>query len=747
MTIELADLKASFDELKQTIKDGIADGYRAIGASQSGAGSAGSGGSGSINLGNAAQDILGVVVAMKGMKDPTTATTTALGSLASQIPNVGGALSDFITGLGKARVDLIKSSQQGIGGGSLTELPAQVARAGTSTDKFREGLTSAGTALDKTAIDAYGTSKNLLTLGENVKNSDLADGPRGLQASNRMLSDEMMRVTMLSQYGRREELESQGAQAQATEAAKRLAKTISDVSQATGRHTTEIESEIEARLRSESVQASMAQMSEKQRESFIEGQAKIAGAGKSIGDLGAKLATGERLDPADIKTMMTLGPAAGEFQRAMRMSAMAQTDDQKAQAARAVEKANADIAAYQASSQYTNVMKNAAPDIKQTFQQVKSENRQGNRIIAGNNATGTTDGINAQRAQQAGIDTRGQGLKQDKTTGDVGVDRGQALARQTADWEIKGQQAIAAYLTALQALDVKIAQQPGILQPFNNLVDNVIAKKGNFHDATLSFSKDIDLLVTKWADADKKVQDILRNGGRGGPPAPAGQGGGRPPPPPSIGGAPPGGSNAEGTKANFGDWFGKDFGDGMLSELHGKEAVVPQNKVSEFIKDMMGKLPKVPDMSKNMPNINDMMSNLPKPADMSKNMPNINDMMTKMQGSVSAINPKATQEALEAKMRGLAESKNEPSESVSDIKKRMDDDTSKTPAQKTPETPSLTSTTDSTSGNITIKDLHNDLQELNKSMKAMVSHSEKISEHGAKTAKYAAKSTGSRALA
>ena len=48
---------------------------------------------------------------------------------------------------------------------------------------------------------------------------------------------------------------------------------------------------------------------------------------------------------------------------------------------------------------------------------------------------------------------------------------------------------------------------------------------------------------------------------------------------------------ADGSKSTFGSWFGKDWGAGGLSMLHGKEAVVPEGKMVEFINDMVAQSP------------------------------------------------------------------------------------------------------------------------------------------------------------
>ena len=651
----------AIESMKEAVRDGV---VLALGGGKIGGGGAGAGGAGGgggklpiDELKTMASNASTAATALFGIKQPGNEVAGSLGRLAGMVPMVGSALSGFITTLGEAQRDTIKSNSQGVGGNSMFDLSAKTRLLEMTTDDYRTKLKDSGNALTGFNMTAQGGSEALLTLGKNLKESDNADGNKSLVRSGMLAADELAKVGMIAQYGRTKELESQAAQSEAVEASKKLAKTIYEVAQATGKSTVAIEAELAERLKQPEIMGAMEQMSEKQRESFIEGQAKMSAHGSTMADLSAKLATGQRLNPDDIKTMMTLGPAAGDMQRAMRMTAMATTEDQKAQAAQALKLAEAKAAEYQGSKQYTNVMQNASPEIAAKFKQVRSEDMESSRIRAGERQIGTKEPGAVQDAQKKESDLRLQGLKKDETTGDVGVDKGQASQREVTKIQQRISESSAAMAAALNGLDTRLAKMPGALDPLNKLLDAIIGKQVPFNTAAKQFGDGIGTIVNS---VEKGVTEIKKLMGEdkkekkpnkldpyrppGAAPAGAAPAGAAPVPTGKLDpNRPPGAQRAGGSKEATGDWF-ENFGTSAPATLHGKEAVVPEGKLSEFMKDMMGKMPnmsaKADDTAGKLPKAEDILAKMPKGDDATKTAGEkassaMKDTMSSMPGNVA----------------------------------------------------------------------------------------------------------------
>ena len=651
----------AIESMKEAVRDGV---VLALGGGKIGGGGAGAGGAGGgggklpiDELKTMATNASTAATALFGIKQPGNEVAGSLGRLAGMVPMVGSALSGFITTLGEAQRDTIKSNSQGVGGNSMFDLSAKTRLLEMTTDDYRTKLKDSGNALTGFNMTAQGGSEALLTLGKNTRLSDAADGNKSLVKSGMMAGEELAKVAMIAQYGRTKELESQAAQSEAAEASKKLAKTIYDVSQATGKSTVAIEAELAERLKQPEIMGAMEQMSEKQRESFIEGQAKMSAHGSTMADLSAKLATGQRLNPDDIKTMMTLGPAAGDMQRAMRMTAMATTEDQKAQAAQALKLAEAKAAEYQGSKQYTNVMQNASPEIAAKFKQVRSEDMESSRIRAGERQIGTKEPGAVQDAQKKESDLRLQGLKKDETTGDVGVDKGQTSQRKVTDVQQRLSDNSAAAAAALNGLDTRLAKMPGALDPLNKLLDAIIGKQVPFNTAAKQFGDGIGTIVNSVEKGvteikklmgedkkEKKPNELDPNRPPGAPPASAPPAGAAPVPTGKLDpNRPPGAQRAGGSKEATGDWF-ENFGTSAPATLHGKEAVVPEGKLSEFMKDMMGKMPnmsaKADDTAGKLPKAEDILAKMPKGDDATKTAGEkassaMKDTMSSMPGNVA----------------------------------------------------------------------------------------------------------------
>jgi hypothetical protein len=568
----------------------------------------------------------------------------ALGAIAGQLPGIGGGARAFVTSIEEARQANINNAKQGLATGVLYgELNYKTQALGLTQESYRKLLTDSGGALNSIGMTADIGSKRLLNLGlatqelgkDFIKNSNITQG-------------DLARTTALSQYGSRVNLENAEAMKSSASAAILLAQEIDLNAKLTGRTRDAITQELEERLKTPAIQGALNVATEEQRQGIIRSQAQLAGMGNSVSDLSATLAINGRLTEDQRKQLQTLGPAAGEFQRASRMAALAQTEDEKRQAAAAMESAKAKISEYQSSQQFANAMRNATPDVAQYYQKAYQENQLRGRQQAAQQETGLNAPAAAEQMRltaqrdQLGINANGQKLAE------------RAVGEVASTTQLNASINSAGVGKAMSDLNVQIGQAPV-----------AIKKLGDASMFTFGPGGTIDQAAAR----HKASMDAIYNGLTSGAPAATAPGTGTTAPGSGTTGKDKYGRPtklAEGTKDVFGDWFGGPsdvFAN--IREQGTKEAVVPMGKIGEFMSDMMSKLPK----------------------------PNNKDQSAQMAMPSIPTPPPDSQQS---------------------------------------------------SDNVTLKDVLASLNQLNKTMGQVASHSESISEASYKTAKYSKAATGNR---
>lgn len=511
-------------------------------------------------------------IALNNVGETGKEAAKGLSLVANYIPGIGTTLNKFITGADDLRLANIKNAQDGLASGVLYgELNYKTQALGLTQDAYRKLLTDSSGSLSGLGMTADMGSKRLLSLGV----ATMEMGEQFIKNGN-ISSEQLARTTALSQYGSRVNLDNAQTMKESAGAALALAKEIDLVVKVTGKNRDAIMGELEERLKSPVVQSALNMATEDQRKGIIQSQAQLSGMGKGVSDLSATLAINGRLTKDQQMQLQTLGPAAGEFQRASRMAALAVGEQQQKQAADAMVAARAKISEYQASQQFATAMKNSTPEVAQYYRTAYQENQERGRVQAAMRETGMDAvGARAQSAVLAGRDQEG-----------LGAD-GKPLAERQVGKEVNAAQYNAQIEAAgmgkqLSLLNIEMGKSPDIIEKMRTGLGKILGVGGTLDQAAARFEdqrKEIfdkfrnDAAQVEKTTTEKKVGEVLLQ---------------RP-----ITETPRGGSHLDGTKSSFGDWFGKDFGaDGMMAKLHGPEAVVPQGKVGEFISDMMSKLPK-----------------------------------------------------------------------------------------------------------------------------------------------------------
>jgi hypothetical protein len=502
---------------------------------------------------------------------------TVLGTFAGVVPLIGSGVQKFIGMAEEARLANIKNANAGLASGVIYgDLNYKTQALGLTQEAFRGLLQNSGGALNSLGMTADVGAKRLLDVG--LKAQELG---KDFIINGNISQDQLARTTALSQYGSRVTLDNAKAQEDAASSSLLLAREIDSVVKVTGRSRDAIMGELEERLKSPVLQSALNVATEEQRKGIIQSQAQLSGMGKGVSDLSATLAINGRLTKDQQMQLQTLGPAAGEFQRASRMAALAVGDDQKRQAADAMAAARAKISEYQASQQFANAMKNSTPEVAQYYQKAYQENQERGRVQAGMQET-KMDSVGS-RAQSAVLASRDQ----------EGLD---ANNKRLAERELGRLAQEAQFNASIQAagtgkafaeLSIQLGNSPDKIAKLDGALKTVFGNDGS-----------IEAAAVRMKGAVQDIFDGIANTTGAGSGSTTAAGNGvtenlpKPQPKPGSGQYPSATKLADGTKDAFGSWFSGP--ENILANIRerGPEAVVPQEKVGEFIRDMMSKLPK-----------------------------------------------------------------------------------------------------------------------------------------------------------
>lgn len=637
-----------------------------------------------------------VITGMATLGKNTEAAYSAL----DKIAGMGGRFSGELQGMVKALSDSSKqmgdATKIGIGANKFPELMASTAKAGTTIDEHTKTLKQSQGAFNSLSGTQQGVSKALLDLQKDTQETKIG---KQLKEQGQEFVTTLKQSAEIMATGSKDNIATDAAaRKRMAESSAALAAELDLTSKATGLSRETLAEELKERLKQPKAIMAMNQMSEEQRQAFIRTQAALSGLGETTQNLGQKIASGGRLSAEDRQALNAMGPAAGQFQRAIRMQQQAGSDPEKRrQADEALARAKDEINRFQSSARYASIAQGSESPVAQTMVKMFAENRE----RAGQQAQQRTmgPGTTPEQARAA--------IRQETTRQQVGktatgeVDKEQQIGR---EWNKAQEQArinAAGAAESFNRLNKEAARNPAIM-------DSMTGGIKKFSDTVFGTAKTAEEAADKQKAAVKGARDTVTGGVA------------KTPSPPQLG-AP--GTKLEPKTREHGSIGSvqklvEDFRPNELIKVHPNEGVHTKKQLEDIIDAARASvMPKKEEPKEDVVGaIKTMSADIVKTKDIAVEAPKL---------------------AMPAKLPEIT--KEEPKEET-----KVSEEAIEQPVVNKEE--SITIPEGATEKEASLSDVVKLLDQLNKSISKMTSLTESISDASNKTAKFSSKLTGNRAV-
>jgi hypothetical protein len=353
---------------------------RKLGINSSGGGSRPGGGGGGGSFGTSLEGAFaGAVGSLAKLAGGTADVTTVLGFMKiglDKIPLAGTSLGLVFGTLAEGVIGANKSmNEMGKGGvtfgNNLGLMAERVTGARITIDEFQDMMRKGATSVTSLGGNADRGANSFLKLSKDIQETKIVQDLVESGVSTKELND-LTLITMMNR--RRLDVDDDRQKAAAIESTAKLAQEMDIIARLTGKSREQQQRDLEAGLMKAEVQATLNQLDDEARINYMNMRTVVGPLGENIQGLADEIVTGGIRTAEGSAKMAALGPAGAAFEAALKQQMAARDPAERAAADAALRKANADIAAYQASAEYANQIKYDTTVVGQMARQQYQQN-------------------------------------------------------------------------------------------------------------------------------------------------------------------------------------------------------------------------------------------------------------------------------------------------------------------------------------------------------------------------------------